>query len=157
MRVLIAEAQTLQFRADAALPLRVRGLGGQERSLQRLSVSLRGGSLLLDGLGQAPSLRVSTDDPRGLWLGQRRYRGDVLLLPRGGRVLAINRLGIETYLPSVVGSEMPASWPLPALQAGVIGDRVVPSCGEEGGRLVHPLARLAVDDAGLAGVGFQEG
>ncbi|PTT98925.1 sporulation protein, partial [Pseudomonas sp. HMWF031] len=28
MRVLIAEAQTLQFRADAALPLRVRGLGG---------------------------------------------------------------------------------------------------------------------------------
>ena len=123
MRVLVAEAQTLQLRADAALPLRVRGLGGQERSLQRLSVSLRGGSLLLDGLGQAPSLRVSTDDPRGLWLGQRRYRGDVLLLPRGGRVLAINRLGIETYLPSVVGSEMPASWPLPALQAQAVAAR----------------------------------
>ena len=100
MRVLVAEGQSLQLRADDAVPLLVRGLGGRERSLQRLSVSLRGGSLVLDGLGQAPSVRVSTDDPRGLWLGKRRYRGDVVLLPRGGRVMAINRLGIESYLPS---------------------------------------------------------
>ena len=123
MRVLVAEGQALQLRADDALPLRVRGFGGQERSLRRLSVSLHGGSLLLDGLGQAPSVRVSTDDPRGLWLGKRRYRGDVVLLPRGGRVMAINRLGIETYLPSVVGSEMPASWPLAALQAQAVAAR----------------------------------
>ncbi len=123
MRVLVAEGQSLQLRADDAVPLLVRGLGGRERSLQRLSVSLRGGSLVLDGLGQAPSVRVSTDDPRGLWLGKRRYRGDVVLLPRGGRVMAINRLGIETYLPSVVGSEMPTSWPLAALQAQAVAAR----------------------------------
>ena len=123
MRVLVAQAQSLQLRADDAVPLQVRGVGGREHSLQRLSVSFRGGSLLLDGLGQAPSVRVSTDDPRGVWLGKRRYRGDVLLLPRNGRVMAINRLGIEAYLPSVVGSEMPESWPLAALQAQAVAAR----------------------------------
>ena len=123
MRVLVAQAQSLQLRADDAVPLQVRGVGGREHSLQRLSVSFRGGSLLLDGLGQAPSVRVSTDDPRGVWLGKRRYRGDVLLLPRDGCVMAINRLGIEAYLPSVVGSEMPESWPLAALQAQAVAAR----------------------------------
>ena len=42
---------------------------------------------------------------------------------RDGRILAINQLGIETYLPSVVGSEMPSKWPLAALQAQAVAAR----------------------------------
>ena len=123
MRVLVAEGSQLLLRADADLPLRVRGLGRQERRLKRLKVQLHGGRLHLAGGGLATSLRISSKDPRGIWLGTRRYRGDLKLLVRDGRILAINQLGIETYLPSVVGSEMPSSWPLAALQAQAVAAR----------------------------------
>ena len=123
MRVLVAEGSQLLLRADADEPLRVRGLGRQERRLKRLKVQLRGGRLHLAGGGVATSLRISSSDPRGIWLGTRRYRGDLRLLVRDGRILAINQLGIETYLPSVVGSEMPLKWPLAALQAQAVAAR----------------------------------
>ena len=123
MRVLVAEGSQLLLRADADEPLRVRGLGRQERRLKRLKVQLRGGQLQLAGGGVATSLRISSKDPRGIWLGTRRYRGDLRLLVRDGRILAINQLGIETYLPSVVGSEMPSKWPLAALQAQAVAAR----------------------------------
>jgi stage II sporulation protein D len=61
-------------------------------------------------------------DP-GLWLGPRRYRGRLQLRPQGGAVQVVNHLPIETYLPSVVGSEMPASWPLEALRAQAVAAR----------------------------------
>ena len=123
MRVLVAEGSQLLLRADADEPLRVRGLGRQERRLKRLKVQLRGGQLQLAGGGVATSLLISSKDPRGIWLGTRRYRGDLRLLVRDGRILAINQLGIETYLPSVVGSEMPSKWPLAALQAQAVAAR----------------------------------
>ena len=37
--------------------------------------------------------------------------------------MAINQLPLETYLASVVGSEMPATWPLAALQAQAVAAR----------------------------------
>ena len=125
MRVLVAEGSELILRSDGEQPLLVRGLASKERRLQRLQVRLLNGHLTLsDGsAARDASLRISTTDPRGLWLGSRRYRGDLILLVRSGRILAINQLGIETYLPSVVGSEMPAKWPLAALQAQAVAAR----------------------------------
>ena len=35
----------------------------------------------------------------------------------------VNSLGVETYLASVVGSEMPHRWPLAALQAQAVAAR----------------------------------
>ena len=125
MRVLVAEGSELILRADGDQPLLVRGLGRSESRLQRLQVRLRGDRLALaGGRGEGHrSLRISTSDSRGIWLGQRRYRGDLSLLVRNGRIQAVNQLGIETYLPSVVGSEMPAKWPLAALQAQAVAAR----------------------------------
>ena len=40
-----------------------------------------------------------------------------------GRLQAINRLGIESYLPSVVGAEMPPQWPLEALRVQSVAAR----------------------------------
>ena len=123
MRVLVAEGLQLRLRADGDEPLRVRGLGRHERQLKRLQVHVHGGRLHLSEGGVATSLRISSNDPRGIWLGNHRYRGDLQLLVREGRILAINQLGIETYLPSVVGSEMPSKWPLAALQAQAVAAR----------------------------------
>lgn len=62
--------------------------------------------------------------PEGAFqLQQRRYRGRLQLLPAAGQLRAINHVPLESYLPSVVGSEMPASWPQAALRAQAVAAR----------------------------------
>ena len=63
------------------------------------------------------------DSDPGLWLGQRRYRGRFQLRLEAGRLQVVNHVPLEVYLPSVVGSEMPASWPLEALRAQAVAAR----------------------------------
>jgi stage II sporulation protein D len=58
-----------------------------------------------------------------LQLGERRYRGQLQILASGSGLRAINHLPLEQYLASVVGSEMPASWPQAALRAQAVAAR----------------------------------
>ncbi|KQR08883.1 sporulation protein [Deinococcus sp. Leaf326] len=50
----------------------------------------------------------------------RTYRGGVLLRAVRGGVQAVNVVDVEDYLRGVVASEMPASWPAPALAAQAV-------------------------------------
>jgi stage II sporulation protein D len=69
-------------------------------------------------------LRLDPIAPKGLVvLKQRRYRGTLLLRPEGEGLQAVNRLPLESYLAGVVGSEMPGSWPLAALEAQAVASR----------------------------------
>ena len=56
-------------------------------------------------------------------LDRRAYRGSLLVRPEGSGLQAVNLIPLETYLPSVVGSEMPARWPAAALQAQAVAAR----------------------------------
>ncbi|PSN17669.1 sporulation protein [filamentous cyanobacterium CCP5] len=51
------------------------------------------------------------------------YRGRILLLAQQGRLTAVNLVELEAYLYSVLGSEMPTSWPQAALQAQAVAAR----------------------------------
>ena len=132
MRVLLSKASVVRLRADGDQPFLVRGLGRGDQRMRSMEVSLRAGGLKIRGqmsdgssrsLSARSAIEVQSDDPRGIWLGSRRYRGRLQLLVRGGQVQVVNHLGIETYLTSVVGSEMPHKWPLPALQAQAVAAR----------------------------------
>ena len=132
MRVLLSQAPVVRLRADGQQPLQVRGLGGGNQRMRAIEVRLRAGRLKIRGqmsdgssrsLSARSAIEVQSDDPRGIWLGSRRYRGRLQFLVRGGQVQVVNHLGIETYLASVVGSEMPHRWPLPALQAQAVAAR----------------------------------
>jgi stage II sporulation protein D len=74
---------------------------------------------------QTPSVVwVKPQTAKGLvYVGERWYRGSVQLLQVSGKLLAINYVDLESYLYSVVGSEMPASWPAEALKAQAIAAR----------------------------------
>jgi stage II sporulation protein D len=62
--------------------------------------------------------------PEGLVaLGRRAYRGALQVRPEGSALMALNLIPLETYLPSVVGSEMPARWPAQALRAQAVAAR----------------------------------
>lgn len=58
-----------------------------------------------------------------VFIGDRWYRGRVLVMSNGSGVTAINYVDLEHYLYSVVGSEMPTSWPLEALKAQAVAAR----------------------------------
>ncbi|MCH2566205.1 MAG: SpoIID/LytB domain-containing protein [Prochlorococcus sp. ALOHA_A2.0_51] len=132
MRVLVLEASALRLRADAEQPLLVAGLGSSEQRLRALSVRKQRGQLQLTLEGRSRrslslalqrELRVRSADPRGIWLGKRRYRGELRVRSVGAGLQVVNHLRVEDYLASVVGSEMPESWPLAALQAQAVAAR----------------------------------
>ncbi|MEM8810185.1 MAG: SpoIID/LytB domain-containing protein [Cyanobacteria bacterium P01_G01_bin.38] len=103
-------------------------------------VSLDGEGLKSLGPGQAYGATLNSNGltingepvPGAVWVqadsgyvavGDRWYRGRVLLLMREDGLYAINYVMLNEYLYSVVGAEMSASWPIEALKAQAIAAR----------------------------------
>jgi stage II sporulation protein D len=82
------------------------------------------------------SIRVIPDAPGGLVIGGRQYRGEALIIARGGgRVSAVNVVDLELYLLGVVPREigrLPASQ-IEALKAQAVAARTY-AVGNLGGR-----------------------
>ncbi|MGB3208527.1 MAG: SpoIID/LytB domain-containing protein [Crinalium sp.] len=76
------------------------------------------------GLWKSPHAVWLEATPGGyVGVGEHWYRGKVKLISRGSTLLAVNYVNLETYLYSVVGSEMPSSWPVDALKAQAVAAR----------------------------------
>ena len=83
-------------------------------------------------LGTYPApLRLAA--PKGGWFTLRggaangtrngRYRGALELRAAGGRLQAINALGLEDYVRGVISAESPSTWPAEALKAQAVAAR----------------------------------
>ena len=134
VRVLILEAESLPLAAQQQ-PLVLR-IGDQRLALaagEEVVLRLAEGELVLERGGGVERLQAA----REIWLEpasrpaeggdfqlkQRGYRGRLQVLVGGSGLRAINHVGLESYLPSVVGSEMPTSWPQAALRAQAVAAR----------------------------------
>lgn len=97
---------------------------------------------LVQNVSAGVGYRINADDrglfingqpaPTAIWLepdsgyvavGDRWYRGRLLLLWKNGGVMAVNYVLLQEYLYSVVGAEMSASWSLEALKAQAVAAR----------------------------------
>jgi stage II sporulation protein D len=58
-----------------------------------------------------------------LSVGDRSYRGAIVLRVEDGKLIAVNRLAIEQYLYGVLPREVPHDWPLEALKAQAVAAR----------------------------------
>lgn len=109
--------ETWTFSADAQGRLSARGPSGVIRP-------------------RAASLRVIPDEPGGLTINGRQYRGEALIIPRsGGLVSALNVVDLEAYLLGVVPREigrLPASQ-IEAMKAQAVAARTY-AIGNLGGR-----------------------
>lgn len=56
-------------------------------------------------------------------IGDRQYRGRVMIVNDGSQIVAVNVLPIENYLKSVTGSEMYSNWHPEALKAQAVAAR----------------------------------
>ncbi|MEM7796113.1 MAG: SpoIID/LytB domain-containing protein, partial [Cyanobacteria bacterium P01_C01_bin.118] len=76
-----------------------------------------------DNFGESSSFWLEPSGDGVVWIGDRWYRGKVQLIPGDYGVTAINHVNIDDYLYSVVGSEMPTSWPQEALRSQAVAAR----------------------------------
>ena len=90
---------------------------------QGLVVSPNGSALTLENSQLPSAIWVKPKAGGFVFVGDRWYRGKLLLVSQGNTVLAVNYVNLEEYLYSVVGSEMHANAPLEALKAQAITAR----------------------------------
>lgn len=87
------------------------------------TAQIDGSGISLDGT-QLPSVVLLEPANGGaFYLGDRAYRGRLLLVNDAGKIWAVNLVNLRNYLHSVVASEVPASWPDEALKAQAVAAR----------------------------------
>ncbi len=157
IKVFLKDAKQLSFRADNDKPLLLQGLNSANREKNvdslRLNLDNRTIKIVINGsstsrlkLPLSKNLRIRTRDPRGVWFQQRRYSGDLLITENNGTLRVVNQLPIEKYLKSVVGSEMPKSWPIEALKAQAVAARTyaLNQLNKNKGFDIHPTIKNQV-------------
>ncbi|MCQ9203294.1 MAG: SpoIID/LytB domain-containing protein [Prochlorococcus marinus CUG1436] len=132
IRVLISKNKNLRIRSDRSIPLTIEGKLFSSKKIKGLTLKNEKNRKILyfDKNKQKKydfksnqQFQVSSSDGRGIWVGQKRFAGKLNLFVLDSEILVVNVLGIEKYLNSVVGSEMPTKWPIEALKAQAIASR----------------------------------
>jgi peptidoglycan hydrolase-like amidase len=89
----------------------------------RYTAQPSGNGIALDG-AQLPAVLLLEPNENGLvHLGERTYRGRLLLVNDAGKLWAVNLVNLRNYLHSVVASEVSPSWHQEALKAQAVAAR----------------------------------
>jgi stage II sporulation protein D len=125
VRVLLASGKK-QLTIESEAPFRVKDPDGRIRKLPA-GKHVLGPGLMVKAKGvkrrvklDGPAVFMPGDEP--LRLG-RRYRGTIHVDVVGGRLRAINFVGLEQYLYGVVPAEVPDDWPEEVLKAQAVAAR----------------------------------
>ena len=125
VRVLLASGKRKLTIASEA-PFRVRDPNGRVKKLPA-GKQVLGPALRVKPKGvkrrvalEWPLVFLPGDEPLRL---ERRYRGAIQVDRVGGRLRAINVVGLEQYLYGVVPAEVPDDWPAEALKAQAVAAR----------------------------------
>lgn len=90
---------------------------------QPITVTPNGNSLNIGNISVSGVAWLTPAQGSYIFVGDRWYRGRLLLVPQGNSVTAVNYVDLEHYLTSVVGSEMHSTAPMEALKAQAIAAR----------------------------------
>ena len=132
INVLILKDKKIRIRSDRSIPLIIKGQKFVNKKIKGLTINKKNNKTFIffdknkqkiHNLKNEEKIVVKSSDRRGIWVGQKRYAGKLKIFILDKEILVVNELGIEKYLSSVVGSEMPAKWPLEALKAQAIASR----------------------------------
>ncbi len=132
INVLLLKDKEIRIRADRSIPLIIANRRFSNTKIKGLHIKKQNGRTILFfdknkqkiyDLKNEEKFEVRSSDRRGIWVGKKRFAGKLNIFIRNNDILVVNVLGIEKYLSSVVGSEMPAKWPLEALKAQAIASR----------------------------------
>jgi stage II sporulation protein D len=129
---LISKNNNLRIRSDKSIPLIIKGKNFSNKKIKGLTLKNEKNRTILYfdknkqkkyELTSNQQFQIISSDGRGIWVGQKRFSGKLNLFLIDSEIFVVNVLGIEKYLSSVVGSEMPTKWPIEALKAQAIASR----------------------------------
>ena len=132
IRVLISKEKNLRIRADRNIPLIFKYKNLIKKNVKGITLKKgKNSTKLFFDKNKSKVYEIEVDqgfviksyDKRGIWVGGKRYSGLIYIKNLKNEIFVVNKLGIEKYLTSVVGSEMPHKWPLEALKAQAIASR----------------------------------
>ncbi len=90
---------------------------------QSIQISAHNSTILFQNWQIPSALWIEPSKGGAVFVGNSWYRGKLLLIAQGDKLLAINYVNLEEYLLSVVGSEMSAAAPIEALKAQAVAAR----------------------------------
>ena len=132
IKVLILKNNKIRIRADRSIPLTVEGERFLNKKFKGLTLKMEKNRTFMFfdknknkiyDLKNKDNFVINTSDDRGIWVGQKRYEGKLKIFIGDNDISVVNILGVENYLSSVVGAEMPSKWPMEALKAQAIASR----------------------------------
>ncbi len=122
----------MRIRADSDIPLIFKYQNLIKKNVKGITLNKgRNATKLFFDKNKSKAYEIKADnglviksfDKRGIWVGGKRYSGLINIKNLKNEIFVVNIIGIEKYLASVVGSEMPHRWPLEALKAQAIASR----------------------------------
>lgn len=87
------------------------------------AAQLDGSGITINGWQLPSTVFIEPNAGGFVYIGDRWYRGRLMLVVRESGLLAINYVLLRDYLYSVVGAEVSPSWPMAALKAQAIAAR----------------------------------
>lgn len=90
---------------------------------QSLVLRPQGKGMMAQGCQLTEAAWLEPGEGGYVYVGDRWYKGRVLLMTSGDRLTAVNFVLLHDYLSSVVGSEMYVHWPLESLKAQAVAAR----------------------------------
>lgn len=125
LRVAVEE-DVAQVKVGSSTKAIVRDSGGQQvgalAPMNGFVAEASGGGVELDRW-QGSYFWIEPTEGGYVFIGDRWYRGRVLVIPTGSGLTAINYVDLEHYLYSVLGGEMNGNWPQEALKAQAVAAR----------------------------------
>ncbi|MBE9028873.1 SpoIID/LytB domain-containing protein [filamentous cyanobacterium LEGE 11480] len=107
---------------------------GEIKGMNGFVAVREGGRVALDKW-KSGVISVQPKDANGvIWIGDRWYRGRVVIVPSGNGLTAVNWVDVEQYLYSVLGGEMSGSWHQEALKAQAVAARTYALYKQESSR-----------------------
>lgn len=128
IEIRVAIAQNVSKKAIASSTV-ANIIDGNRQSLEPLSpgqsiqISASNSTILFQNWQIPLLLWIEPKDGGAVFVGNNWYRGKLLLIAQGDKLLVVNYVDLEQYLVSVVGSEMSAAAPIEALKAQAIAAR----------------------------------
>ena len=115
-----------QVKVGSSTPAVVRDGAGRQlgtlTGMDAFSAKSAGKGVTL-GQWQSSQLIVEPTEGGYVWIGDRWYRGRTRLIRQGSAMTAVNVVGLEEYLYSVVGAEAIPTWPEEALKTQAVAAR----------------------------------
>ncbi|USR91792.1 SpoIID/LytB domain-containing protein [Phormidium yuhuli AB48] len=115
-----------ELTVGSSTPARVRSRSGDilgdVSQMNAFVARSHGGVVSLDRW-QGEQLWIEPTNHGYVYIGDRWYRGKVLIVQGRWGLTAVNYVDIESYLYSVLGAEMGGTWPLEALKAQAVAAR----------------------------------